>query len=175
MARNLHGQGQETLTMPNKKYIVDLTEAERNELLALTTKGTVRARKMKRAQILLKADAGLTDAEIMVALDVSRPCVERVRQRFVEGGLPQALNDGPRPGQRRKLDGKQEARLIAEVCSAAPAGHARWTLRLLAGRVVELKLADKISPETVRQVLKKTNSSRGRRKSGAFPKSVPSS
>jgi homeodomain-containing protein len=148
-------RGQETLTMPNKKYIVDLTEAERNELLALTTKGTVRARKMKRAQILLKADVGFTDAEIMAALEVSRPYVERVRQRFVEGGLPEALNEGPRLGQRRKLDGKQEARLIAEVCSAAPAGHARWTLRLLAGRVVELKLADKISPETVRQVLKK--------------------
>ena len=161
--------------MPNKKYIVDLTEMERTELLALTTKGTVRARKMKRAQILLKADAGLTDADIMAALDVSRPCVERVRQRFVEGSLPRALNDGPRPGHRRKLDGKQEARLIAEVCSAAPAGHTRWTLRLLADRVVELKLADKISPETVRQVLKKTNSNHGRRKNGAFPKSVPSS
>jgi transposase len=161
--------------MPNKKYIVDLTKVERTELLALTTKGTVRARKMKRAQILLKADAGLTDAEIMAALDASRPCVERVRQRFVEGGLPRALNDGPRPGHRRKLDGKQEARLIAEVCSAAPAGHARWTLRLLADRAVELKLADKLSPETVRQLLKKTNSSLGRRKSGAFPKSVPSS
>jgi len=161
--------------MPNKKYIVDLTEAERNELLALTTKGPVRARKMKRAQILLRADAGLTDAELMAALDVSRPCVERVRERFVEGGLPKALNDGPRPGARRKLDGKQEARLIAEVCSAAPAGHARWTLRLLADHVVELKLADKISHETVRQRLKKTNSNRGRRKRGAFPKSVPSS
>lgn len=161
--------------MPNKKYTVDLTEAERSELQALTSKGTVRARKMKRAQILLKADTGLTDAEIMAALEVSRPCVERVRRRFVEGGLARALNDGPRPGQRRKLDGKQEARLIAEVCSTAPAGHARWTLRLLAGRVVELKLADKISHETVRQVLKKTNSSRGRSVSGAFLKSAPSS
>jgi transposase len=161
--------------MPNKKYLVDLTEAERNELLALTTKGTVRARKMKRAQILLKADAGLTDAEIMAALDVSRPCVERVRQRFVEGGLLRALNDNPRPGQRRKLDGQQEARLIAEACSAAPAGHARWSLRLLADRVVELKLADKISPETVRQMLKKTTPNPGRRKNGVSRKSALSS
>src|SRR5574341_1905624 len=164
----------ETLTMPGKKYIVDLTEVERNELLALTTKGTVRAQKMKRAQILLKADAGLTDAEIMAALKVCRPCVERVRQRFVEGSLPRALNDSPRPGQQRKLDGRQEARLIAEACSAAPTGHARWTLRLLAGRVIELKLADTISPETVRQVLNKTTLNLGRRKSGVSLKSVPS-
>src|SRR5262245_61753509 len=135
--------------MPKKKYVVDLTEGERSELLALTTKGTVRARTMKRAQILLKAAEGFTDAQITAALDVSRPCVERVRRRFVEGGLPKALEEGKRPGARRKLDGKQEARLIAEVCSAAPAGHARWTLRLLAGRVVELKLASRISPETV--------------------------
>lgn len=156
--------------MPKKKYLVDLTDAERTELVALTTKGTVRARKMKRAQILLKAAAGLTDAQIMAALDVSRPCVERVRQRFVEGGLPKALNEGKRPGARRKLDGKQEARLIAEVCSAAPAGHARWTLRLLADRVVELKLASGIARETVRQILKKTNSSPGSSANGVFPK-----
>ncbi len=85
--------------MPNKKYIVDLTEAERNELLALTNKGTVQARKMKRAQILLQADSGLTDAQIVAALRVSRPCVERVRQRFVAGGLPKALTEGQRPAR----------------------------------------------------------------------------
>ena len=141
--------------MPNKKYIVDLTEAERTDLLALTNKGTVQARKMKRAQILLQADGGLTDAEIVAALRVSRPCVERVRQRFVAGGLPTALNEAKRPGAQRKLDGKQEARLIAEACSAPPAGHARWTMRLLADRVVEFSLAESISHETVRQVLKK--------------------
>lgn len=154
--------------MPKKKYRVDLTDAERSELLALTTKGKLRARKMKRAQILLKAAEGSTDAHIMAALGVSRPCVERVRQRFVEGGLPKALEEGKRPGARRKLDGKQEARLIAEVCSTAPTGHARWTLRLLAGRVVELKLASRISHETVRQILKKTNSSPGSNVSGVF-------
>lgn len=147
--------------MPKKRYIVTLTEAERGELLSRTRKGTVRAREMIRSQILLKADAGLTDAEIVAALDVSRPCVERVRRRFVEGGLARALHDNPRPGARRKLDGKQEARLIAEACSTAPAGHARWTLRLLAGRVVALGLAEHISHETVRQVLKKTSSSPG--------------
>ena len=141
--------------MPRKKYIVDLNAAERDELLALTRKGLVNARKMKRAQILLKAGTGLTDPEIIAALDVSRPCVERVRKRFVEGGLPRALNEDPRPGQQRKLDGKQEARLIAEACSTAPRGHARWTLQLLADRVVALGLAEKISRETVRRLLKK--------------------
>jgi transposase len=143
--------------MPRKKYVVDLTDRERAELLALTSKGTVRARKMKRAQILLRAAEGLTDAAIVAALQVSRPCVERVRQRFVEGGLTRALIDGPRPGKRRKLTGKHEARLIAEACSMPPEGHARWTLRLLAGRIVELKLVERLSHETVRQVLKKTN------------------
>jgi transposase len=143
--------------MPRKKYIVDLTDTERAELLALTSKGTVRARTMKRAQILLRAADGLTDAAIRAALQVSRPCVERVRQRFVDGGLPRALNDGPRPGKRRKLTGKQEARLMAEACSTPPEGHVHWSMRLLAGRMVELKLVERLSHETVRQVLKKTN------------------
>ena len=156
--------------MPKKKYIVDLTEAELAEVQELTRKGMVNARKMKRAQILLKANSGLTDAEIVAALEVSRPCVERIRCRFVEGGLSRALNEDPRPGQARKLDGKQEARLIAEVCGPAPAGRVRWTLRLLAGRVVELGLAKKISPETVRQILKKTNSNPGRSANGVFQK-----
>ena len=154
--------------MPNKKYLVDLSEAERNELVALTSKGTVRARQMKRAQILLKAADGATDDAIVAALNVSRPCVERVRKRFVAGGLARALNEDPRPGQKSKLDGKQTARLIAEACSAPPSGHARWTLRLLADRVVTLGLAGKISHETVRQVLKKTISSPGAKNNGVF-------
>ena len=156
--------------MPKKRFIVDLSMSEREELLALTSKGTVRARKMKRAQILLKAADGWTDAAIMKALNVSRPCVERLRKRFVVGGLQRALNDDPRPGQKRKLDGKQEARLIAEARSTPPAGHARWTLRLLAGRVVSLGFTGKISHETVRQVLKKTISSPGAASSGASQK-----
>ena len=156
--------------MPKKRYIVDLSPAEREELLALTSKGTVRARRMKRAQILLKAADGATDAGIVAALNVSRPCVERIRKRFVAGGLARALNEDPRPGQKSKLDGKQTARLIAEACSAPPAGHARWTLRLLADRVVTLGFAGKISHETVRQVLKKTTSSPGAVSNGACPR-----
>jgi transposase len=143
--------------MPRKKYVVDLSDSERAELVALTSKGTLRARQMKRAQILLRAGEGLTDAAIVAALRVSRPCVERVRQRFVEGGLARALPDGPRPGKRRKLSGPQEARLIAEACSTPPDGHGQWSLRLLADRMVELKLIEHLSHETVRQVLKKTN------------------
>lgn len=156
--------------MPKKRYIVDLSPAERDELLTLTSKGTVRARKMKRAQILLKAADGATDAAIIAALNVSRPCVERVRKRFVMGGLARALNDDPRPGQKRKLDGKQAARLVAEACSTPPTGHGRWTLRLLAGRVVALGFTGKISHETVRQVLKKTNLNPGVRSSGVSPR-----
>jgi transposase len=125
---------------------------------------------MKRAQILLKAETGATDAQIVAALDVSRPCVERLRKRFVEGGLPRALNEDLRPGQPPKLDGKQQARLVAEACSAPPAGHARWTLHLLADRVVLLGLADRISRETVRRVLKKTTTSPGSNRSGVFPR-----
>jgi transposase len=147
--------------MPKKKYIVDLTDEERSELLALTTKGTVRARKMKRAQILLMADEGRTDVQIMSALKVSRPCVERIRQRFVAGNLARALNDNPRPGARRKLSDRQEARVIAEACTPAPAGRKRWTVRLLTDRMVALQVVDSLSRETVRRVLKKTRSSPG--------------
>ena len=111
-----------------------------------------------------------TDQQVAKALMVGPATVGRVRQRFVEGGLERALDDLPRPGQRRKLDGKQQAHLVAVACSAAPEGHTRWTLRLLADEAVKLELTDSISRETVRQVLKKTSSSRGGRRSGASPR-----
>lgn len=141
--------------MPKKKYIIDLTEEEHKALLEMTSKGSIKARKLKRAMILLKADEGMTDPQIMAALNVSRPTVERIRKRFVEGGLEKALNDDPRPGQKRKLDGRGEAHLIAIACSDPPAGHDHWTLRLLAGKLVELSVVDSISYETVRRTLKK--------------------
>jgi len=141
--------------MPRKKYHIHLSTEERQQLSDLTSKGTVKARKLKRAMILIKADEGLTDAQITAALNVSRPCVERIRKRFVEGGLERALNEDPRPGQRRKLDGRGEAQLIATTCSQAPQGHDRWTLRLLADKLVELKVVERISHETVRLTLKK--------------------
>ena len=156
--------------MPAKLYRVNLTREEREHLLGITRRGKSLGRKVKRSLILCKADEGLTDQQVAKALMVGPATVGRVRQRFVEGGLERALDDLPRPGQRRKLDGKQEAHLVAVACSAAPEGHTRWTLRLLADEAVKLELTDSISRETVRQVLKKTNSSRGGRRSGASPR-----
>ena len=127
-------------------------------------------RTVKRALSLLKADQGLRDREIADVLLVNAATVARARKRYVEEGLEAAINDRPRPGQERKLDGKQEAHLIAFACSAAPEGHTHWTLQLLADQVVELEFADSISLETVRQMLKKTNSSPGRRRSGVSPR-----
>ena len=156
--------------MPAKLYRVNLTREEREHLLGITRRGKSSGRKVKRSLILCKADEGLTDQQVAEALMVGPATVGRVRQRFVEGGLKRALDDPPRPGQRRKLDRKQEAHLVAVACSAPPEGHARWTLRLLADQAVELELTGSISRETVRQVLKKTNSSHGGRRSGASPR-----
>lgn len=142
--------------MPKKLYRIDLNDEERESLLEMTRKGKIKARQMKRAMILLKAHEGLSDPQIMAALNVSRPCVERIRKRFVLGGMEKALNEDPRPGQRRKLDGRAEATLIATACSQVPEGHEHWTLRLLAGKMVELAVVDAISYETVRRTLKKT-------------------
>src|SRR5919106_2897420 len=128
--------------MPAAKYIVDLTVEEREQLLQLIRRGKPAARKIARARMLLKADAGLTDSKIAGALHVGTATVGRVRQRFVEEGLDRALREKPRLGQRRKLTGKQEAHVIAVACSPAPEGQARWTLRLLAAQVVELGFVD---------------------------------
>ena len=155
--------------MPKKKYIVDLTADERDELLQLIRRGKERVRKVTRARILLHAADGLTDEEIAAALSTGIATVERTRRRFVEEGM-NALNEHPRPGKRRKLTGKQEAHLIAVACSTAPEGRERWTLRLLADKVVEMGLANSLSYETVRRTLKKTTSSRGSKSSGAFQK-----
>jgi transposase len=143
-----------------KKYLVDLTADERATLQALVRRGKTQARKVTRARILLHAARGAADSEIVTALGVGLATVERTRRRFVEEGLA-ALNERPRPGARRRLPEKAEARLVAEACSAAPEGRKRWTMRLLAGRVVELGLAPSCSHETVRRVLKKSGSSRG--------------
>lgn len=142
--------------MPRKMYLINLSNEERQALLEMTRKGEIKARKFKRAMILLKADEGLTDPQIMAALNVSRPCVERIRKRFVADGIERALNEDPRPGQKRKLDGRAEATLIATACSNAPEGHEHWTLRLLAGKLVQLGVVEAISHETVRRSLKKT-------------------
>jgi transposase len=141
--------------MPAKKYVVKLESAERSQLLDLMSKGTMGVRKMKRAQILLKADEGWKDADIIKALNTNRSTVERTRKRFVEGGLKKALNEDPRPGQHVKLAGNAEAHLVALTCSDAPGGRDHWPLRLLADKLVELGIVESISYETVRQTLKK--------------------
>ena len=146
--------------MPKKKYLVKLSEAEREHLEQMLRSGKHARRKITRARSLLKVDDGGTDDETAEALDVGRVTVERVRQRFVERGLA-ALNERPRPGHSPKLEAKAEARLIAEACSQAPEGRQRWTLQLLADRVVQLGLTESYSHESVRRVLKKTSSSRG--------------
>lgn len=146
--------------MPKKKYIVDLNDAEREELQQLLRSGKHPTRKVTRARILLKAAKGCTDEQVATALGVGRATVERTRERFVERGLD-SLNERPRPGKKPKLDIKAKARLIAEACSDAPEGQTRWTMQLLADRLVELKVVETISDETVRRTLKKTSSSRG--------------
>ena len=141
-----------------KKYIVNLMAEEKERLHRLLSCGKDRARKLTRARILLKADEGWTDKAIRAALDVSGPTVERTRRRFVEEGFEASLSHrSPRRDYERRLDGDAEARLIALACSSAPEGRERWTLRLLAQRLVMLEQVDveSVSYETVRQVLKK--------------------
>ncbi len=150
-----------------KKYRVTLATEEREQLRALLARGKADVRKLKHGQILLKADEaeggpGWGDERIAQALEVGTATVERARRRFVEEGFASALSPYRR-GKRiyeRKLDGAQEAHLIALACSPPPAAHGHWTLRLLARRMVELGYVDTLSYETVRQMLKKTHSSR---------------
>ena len=154
------------------KYFVDLSDAEQEYLLALLKKGKTSVRTVTRAHILLQAAEEATDEEIAEALRIGVSTVHRTRQRFVEEGLPAALTERARCGCGRKLDGKQEAFLVALACSAPPPGRNRWTMPLLADRFVELQVVEQVSDETVRRVRKKTISSRGREKHGAFPVSV---
>src|SRR3954454_2197532 len=137
----------------NIRYRVELSEVERGELRAMLSGGKHAARKLKRAQILLAADAGLTDETIAISLDVAGSTVSRIKRRFVEGGLERALNEEPRPGATRKLTGKEEALLVATACASPPAGRARWTLELLAGELVRLTEHASLSRETVRRRL----------------------
>jgi transposase len=138
-----------------KKYIVELTDDERSELLELTKSGKISARKFRRAQMLLLADEGKTDAEIAGLLKVGFRTIERTRQRFVLEGLEASLREKPRPGARSKLDSKGEAILETLAKSKPPEGRKRWTLQLLSDRLVELKVVESISDETVRNVVKK--------------------
>jgi transposase len=150
-----------------KRYRVTLEAEERDRLRQLLSRGKADVRRLKHAQILLAADesdAGpaLSDDQISRTVDIARATVERIRQRFVEEGLELSLSPYRTPNRiyRTKLDGRQEAHLIAMACSTPPEGRSRWTLSLLADQMVELKYVDSVSRETVRQTLKKMNSSR---------------
>lgn len=150
-----------------KKYIVTLTDEERESLGKMVSSGKGAARRLTRARILLKADASpgcpaWKDEQIVEALDVGIATIERLRRQFVEEGFEAALSG--RASTRKfhyTLDGDAEAHLVALACGAAPDGRSRWTLRLLAGKMVELEYVEAVSHETVRRVLKKTRSNLG--------------
>jgi transposase len=135
------------------RYHVDLSEAERAELHAMMSGGQQAVRKLKRAQILLAADAGVGDEAIAASVGVGASTIFRTRRRFVEGNLAEALSEQPRPGAARKLTSQQEALLVATACSSPPDGRARWTLALLADEMVRLTDHEDLSPETVRRRL----------------------
>ena len=153
--------------MPKKKYIVTLTDEERTVLEELVNKGKNPAYKVNHARILLLADTnesggGWRDRDISQALKISVATIERVRQRLVEEGLEAALNRKKQQNRRQPLlDGEKEAHLIALTCSSPPDGQGRWTMKMLAERMVQLGYVESISNETVRQTLKKTNSNLG--------------
>ena len=144
-----------------KKYIVKLTPKERKTLLAVVGKGKNKASVIQRAHILLKSDEGKTDETIADVMYISDATVARIRQRFCESGIEGALNDLPHPGSESKLDDGQEAYLVALACSDPPDGRQRWTLELLTKQLITDGIVDKISTESVRLVLKKTNLSLG--------------
>jgi transposase len=137
----------------NLRYRVTLTQDERDTLAAVLSGGKQPARKLKRAQILLAADASVRDEDIALSVGVGGSTVYRTKRRFVEGNLERALSEEPRPGADRKLTGKEEALLVATACSSPPAGRARWTLELLADQMVKLTEHESVSRETVRRRL----------------------
>jgi transposase len=139
-----------------KASIVRLTPEQRAELTDRLEREALNGRRRRHYQILLLADAGRTDEQIALTTGASRSTVERTRRRFAREGLEAALTDKPRSGAPAKLDGKQEAMIVALACSDAPEGQARWTAKLLASRAVELEVVESISESSVRRLLKKT-------------------
>jgi transposase len=153
----------------NIRYHVELSEAERGELHAMLSGGKQAARKLKRAQILLAAHAGVPDEAIATSVAVGGSTVYRTKRRFVEGNLERALSEEPRPGAERKLSGKEEALLVATACSTPPEGRARWTIELLAGEMVRLTEHERLSRETVRRRLAENEIKPWRRKMWCVP------
>jgi transposase len=149
-----------------KRYRVTLTDEERERLEELTRKGTASVRMVRRAQTLLLAADEERDADIAKALRIGVATVERTRQRCVEEGVEASLRERPRPGARPKLGPKEQAMVVALACTKPPEGRTRWTMQLLADRVVELEVVPDITDESIRRLLKRTSSSPGSRSSG---------
>jgi putative transposase len=158
--------------MSKKQHTVSLTQQENAYVFSYVTTGVHSARAIKRAQILLRANRQQSDPQIAEQLGLCRATVYNTRRRYCTEGLQAALDEKPRLGAPKKLDGRGEARFTAIACSDPPRGHSRWTVRLLADKLVELKLVDSISPMTVGTLLKKTCSNPGRSANGASAKST---
>ncbi len=154
-----------------RQYRLVLKKSERQELLGIARTGHRSARSVLRAQILLKSAEGWTETQLAEALAVSERTVRRVRKRADTLGVLAAIEERPRPGAPRKLTPEEEARVVALACSAPPQGRSRWTVRLLAHEAIERELIKPVAVETVRQVLEKTKSSRGRFTAGVRLKS----
>ena len=140
-----------------KQYKIELSEEEQSQLEKLTRQGTEKVRKVKRAQMLLLADEGKKDREIAERVEVSVGTVERIRKRYAQQGLEAAISEKPRSGRPMGISAQTRAKVTALACTKAPAGRSKWTLRLLAEKVVELEYIDRISYQSVRNILKKTN------------------
>lgn len=153
------------------KHLVALKTSEEAFLHHLISQGKPSARKATRARILLKAHQGFKDEQIAQALDVSTATVSRTRQKYAEADLDTAINDKAHAARPKKFAGHQEAIIIATACSEVPAGHDHWTVRMLADKAVELGFVESVSPQTIRQVLKKTNLSPGAKNNGASQRS----
>ena len=149
-----------------KRYRVTLTDTERDRLVSLSRKRTASVRMVRRAQALLLAAEDKTDEEIAEQLRMGVTTLERLRRRFVEEGLEASLRERPRPGARPKLGPKEQAFVVALACTKPPEGRHRWTMQMLADRVVELELVPDISDEAIRRLLKRTSSSPGSRRRG---------
>lgn len=153
-----------------QEYSVKLSKKQREELAVLSSKGQVNVRVYKRARILILADEGKCDREIIEAVGVSNPTVKRLRKTFVAEGLKAVLNDAPRSGRPSIFDGKSRAKITALACSQAPEGYSQWSLRLLADKAVELKLVKDISHTQVGKILKKTSLHPTRNGNGVLPR-----
>ena len=156
------------------RQLVSLTEEDRQHLLVFVHRGKANARTLTRARVLLKVDEGWKDKDIVDAFDICQATVANVCKRYAEGGLEAVLHDKVQQLRRQALSGQQAAHLIAFACSPVPDGHDHWTVRLLADKAVELGFVSSISPNTIHQLLKKTNSNPGNMSTGAYPQSEAS-